>query len=301
MRIDTRQAPAYIASVSPSHSAGAAAKRSIPEADPSKHKGGFGEHLRREREMRGVSLDEIAQATRIGTRFLTALEHEQWHHLPGGVFNRGFVRSVSHFLGLNEESMVAEYELSTGQWAETPVVIPMVTRRDAGGRSRTAPWVFTLLLLVFVLTGWFAWHRYFLARLARQQSAAPLDSAAPTSSRPRVPASPPVGGTLRGASLGDSAASVAAQSLPLELIIAAGRTTRMKVVADGNSVFVGRMTRGRSERFRAKERLEISAENSSALLLQLNGQIVAPMGPPGRPGRITLTRDDLKKTPGGRD
>ena len=68
----------------------------------------FGEHLRREREMRGVSLDEIAAATRISTRFLEAIEKDQWDQLPGGVFNRGFIRSIARFLGLDEESLVAE-------------------------------------------------------------------------------------------------------------------------------------------------------------------------------------------------
>ena len=70
-------------------------------------KSSFGEHLKREREMRGVSLQEISTATRISTRFLDALETEQWDRLPGGVFNRGFVRAVAHFLGLDEESLLA--------------------------------------------------------------------------------------------------------------------------------------------------------------------------------------------------
>ena len=66
-------------------------------------KGTFGETLKREREMRGVTLDEIAAATRIATRFLKAMENEEWDKLPGGVFNRGFVRAVARFLGLDEE------------------------------------------------------------------------------------------------------------------------------------------------------------------------------------------------------
>ena len=71
----------------------------------------FGEHLKREREMRGVSLEEISVATRIAPRFLEALENEQWEQLPGGVFNRGFIRSVARYLGLDEDSLVAEYAL----------------------------------------------------------------------------------------------------------------------------------------------------------------------------------------------
>ena len=74
----------------------------------------FGEHLKRERELRGVSLDEIAAATRIKTSFLEALENGRWDELPGGAFNRGFVRATAHFLGLDEDGMVAEYALETG-------------------------------------------------------------------------------------------------------------------------------------------------------------------------------------------
>ena len=62
-------------------------------------KGNFGERLKREREMREVSLNEVTVATRISVRFLQALENEDWEKLPGGVFNRGFVRAVARYLG----------------------------------------------------------------------------------------------------------------------------------------------------------------------------------------------------------
>src|ERR1700681_4304904 len=84
-------------------------------------KGTFGESLKREREMRGVSLEEISAATRIATRFLQAIENEQWDQLPGGVFNRGFVRAVAHYLGLNEENIVAEYVLAVNDRQSVPV------------------------------------------------------------------------------------------------------------------------------------------------------------------------------------
>ncbi len=69
----------------------------------------FGEQLKRERELRGVSLEEVATATRIAPRFLEALENEQWDKLPGGVFNRGFIRAVARYLGLDEDNLVSEY------------------------------------------------------------------------------------------------------------------------------------------------------------------------------------------------
>lgn len=71
--------------------------------------GSFGERLRREREMRGISLDEIATATKISSRNLRALEEEKFNQLPGGIFNKGFVRAYAKFLGIDEDQMVAEY------------------------------------------------------------------------------------------------------------------------------------------------------------------------------------------------
>jgi len=78
-------------------------------------KGTFGERLKRERELREVTLEEVSTATRIGSRFLEALENEDWSRLPGGVFGRGFVRTIARYLGLNEESLLAEYDLARGE------------------------------------------------------------------------------------------------------------------------------------------------------------------------------------------
>ena len=65
--------------------------------------GAFGERLRREREMRGISLNEISESTKISRRYLESLENEDFDSLPGGVFNRGFVRAYARFVGINEE------------------------------------------------------------------------------------------------------------------------------------------------------------------------------------------------------
>src|SRR5690349_24164715 len=80
-------------------------------------RGTFGERLKRERELREVSLEEVAKATRISARFLHALENEDWPKLPGGVFGRGFVRTIARYLGLGEESLLAEYDLARGEGA----------------------------------------------------------------------------------------------------------------------------------------------------------------------------------------
>jgi cytoskeleton protein RodZ len=59
--------------------------------------------------MRAITLEEIAEATKIGTRSLRALEEEHFDQLPGGIFNKGFVRAYAKFLGIDEEQAVADY------------------------------------------------------------------------------------------------------------------------------------------------------------------------------------------------
>jgi helix-turn-helix protein/uncharacterized protein DUF4115 len=71
--------------------------------------GSFGEKLRRQREQRGIALDQIANATKISTRMLRALEEEHFDQLPGGVFNKGFVRAYARHVGLNEEEAIGDY------------------------------------------------------------------------------------------------------------------------------------------------------------------------------------------------
>src|SRR5512146_645272 len=83
----------------------------------------FGERLRREREMRKVTLEEMAAATKIGTRSLKALEDGEFHKLPGGIFNKGFVRSYARFLGINEEQAVTDYLVAAGEPENKPAEI----------------------------------------------------------------------------------------------------------------------------------------------------------------------------------
>lgn len=69
----------------------------------------FGEVMRRERELREITLREIAEATKINLRYLEALERNDFGRLPGGVFNKGFVRAYAQFIGVDPESMVTAY------------------------------------------------------------------------------------------------------------------------------------------------------------------------------------------------
>ncbi len=69
----------------------------------------FGEELRQERERRGISLDAVAVSTRVALRHLHALEDNRFAELPGGVFNRGIVRSYAQCCGLDADGTVRSF------------------------------------------------------------------------------------------------------------------------------------------------------------------------------------------------
>jgi len=249
----------------------------------------FGEHLKREREMRGVSLQEISTATRISTRFLEALENEQWDRLPGGVFNRGFVRAVAHFLGLDEEALIAEYAMTTN---DQPEVAVWADKTPPKPRRRWKAWAAAVLLLASAGTiAWAYWENRSLIEAWRNPA-----STAPAPPPPSTPQST----NLAVTNASTTEAPVPAGE-PLELKVDAGRETRLTVIVDGKKEFDGRLAAGEQRRFRAKERLEISGGDSSALFLELNGLTVLLPGPSGQPGKMTLTREDLKKLKGGQN
>lgn len=136
-------------------------------------KGTFGERLKRERELREVSLEEVARATRISERFLTALENEDWKKLPGGLFGRAFVRTTARYLGLDEEKLLGEYDLARG---ETSPSAPSRPEERIPSPRRWIPVAIVLgvlvLLLAVALGAVYAWHRHAAHRNASQASLA---------------------------------------------------------------------------------------------------------------------------------
>ncbi len=95
----------------------------------------FGATFRKARETAGLPLEKIAAETRISTRFLLAIESESFDLLPGGIFNRGFIRSYAEYLGLDPEQAVADYErMSTT--AQEPLEVLVDAERESSTEVR---------------------------------------------------------------------------------------------------------------------------------------------------------------------
>jgi cytoskeletal protein RodZ len=128
----------------------------------------FGEKLKKERESRGITLEVIAESTKVSKRYLTALESGQFNILPGGVINKGIVRSYARVVGLKEEKWVNHFMAAYSQSDQ-------LTDDDASwiafaenvkkGRPQSDPptlrlkWTGAAVLVVLLVTiGWLVWH-----------------------------------------------------------------------------------------------------------------------------------------------
>lgn len=84
----------------------------------------LGEELRREREFREISLREISEATKINMRMLEAIENDNYRLLPGGIFNRNFIRAYAAFIGLDPEIAVRKYQVQSSEAEAVQEKIP---------------------------------------------------------------------------------------------------------------------------------------------------------------------------------
>jgi cytoskeletal protein RodZ len=240
----------------------------------------FGEELRREREIRGISLKEIADATKISKRFLEAIERNDHKTLPAPVFTRGFVREYARYLGLASDDIVNRYNYAAAgdDRIEKPPnhpVAPAAAEIPKKPRARRGiPPVFlridgnfVMLALIVVALSAAAWwavqfkhHRDAEARAA--ETPIVTDSVAPKPARQPAPAPSPVN---------DDA---------LRLVVDVTQESWVDLTADDKSVLRDTLKPGEHRTFEANEKFVFrKIGNANGLSLTLNEvKVPAPLG-----------------------
>lgn len=230
----------------------------------------FGDGLRRERELRGISLRDIAEATKISVRFLQALEDGRLEILPGGMFPRAFVRQYAEFLGLDVERTLGDFS----RLYREPVV-----ERPVLEAPRPNPWqnrIWAVAGAALLLTVVLASRRP--APRARHATAAPPLPAV-MSSPARVvplPAPPP------------------AEGESLVLTLTADEECWVEALVDGRSVLNRVLTAGETAKIEAAAEIRLSVGNAGGVSLNLNNLPGLPLGRSGEVKKnILINRDNL--------
>ncbi len=223
-----------------------------------------GQELKRERELRGISLREIAEDTKINFRFLQALEEDRFELLPGGFFTRGILRTYAGYLGIEEHVILNLYQ-ETLQEQEKPEakegrhslpIEPPEKSRKTLGYSAMAVFLTALLIVFFILI-----------QKKPPDSAPVLEKPAPSFvEQEEAPAT-------------ETKPEEVVQELQMEIGFI--QETWIQIYADGELGLDEIKQAGEMFQITAKESLRLNVGNAGGFTFTLNGMPGRPLGPSG--------------------
>jgi len=271
----------------------------------------FGARLKREREQQGMELEGVAATTKISVRMLQALEEERFGQLPGGIFNKGFVRAYARHLGLDEEQAIADYLVAAG--GPTPSKEPEAVLADLAARavevrpeteprrSGDIPWGKLSVLLLVVAVAFALWSARSRGSRSSQQDS-PADAPAATAPAPGPDAShasvrpdggsasiesahsasseqssPGAGGTVPPQAA-DQSPSPAANAGSFVVQIQVREDSWLAITGDGQPVLHDLVPAGSKKEVNAHQEIVVKAGNVAGLDFFFNGKPVSVEG-----------------------
>lgn len=228
----------------------------------------FGDWLRRQREMREISLRDIADRTKISLRYLEAMENDRFDLLPAAVFAKGFLREYARYVGLSPDDVVNHYlsvnhpeEQEAGAKDDTKVRSkprPM----DQGQPSVRRNWSSGLLLalVAFVLLVLVALAVWYVDRHHAQPAASREGQVTPSVVVPPAPAPKPA-----------AAPSAPQPSAPLQVSLDFTQDCWVEAVIDGKNRTSELRVQGEALQLEAEKSIVLTLGNAGAVEVQVNG------------------------------
>jgi cytoskeletal protein RodZ len=275
----------------------------------------FGDTLKRERELRKISLREVSEATKIGLRYLEALEGNRFEQLPGGVFNKGFIRAYAKFIGLDGEALINTYLYDVAHRKapasdgnrhpaltieDLPLPIPPVMAKRKAGHAAPGRFVAMGLAAVLMIAAG-AWLLVARRPATAPAVAEPREESAPTQMagllRPSPKASEPAATTTEAAA--EPAQEIASAPSPadapqetdrrpaprgkpaLGLLLGTSEPTWVTIRCGGVEKLKRDLVEGEMVAFSCGSDLLLSTGNAGALSLWVDGRECLPLGERG--------------------
>jgi cytoskeletal protein RodZ len=250
----------------------------------------LGQELKKQRESRNISIDEMASSTKIVGRYLEALEQDRFDAMPGGFFINGIVRTYAKYVGLDEDDILAKYK-AAGAFEEPPKMRSPDTGTvpDDARKRRLVVWIIAgaglLLFLIALTVLWRSRRPRFRSIPPAPQTAMALPQARPTNAAP-----PPV---QKSAS---EPASAKEEWKGLTMDITFQEEAWIQIDADGTPRVSRLFPAGEKARVQAEKEILISVlGNAGGLTFLLNGQPGKALGRSGEILKdIRITLDNQK-------
>jgi cytoskeleton protein RodZ len=258
--------------------------------------------LRRARESKGLTIDDLSRATKVSRSVLTAIEAGDVAHLPATIYTRGFVKAYAREVGLNPDEMAITYlghlealapppaESGAPRSAAAPVQREVMQLHDdtamilAGAQARRLGGLVTACSAIGLVV--YVWSA---SRPPANTVSAPTESAAPLDVEPAAPA--------RAAELDAVRAdteALEAMSGPLQIELRASADCWVIVTIDGQQVLAKLLQTGDQRTFTANNELLLRVGDPGALTYSINGRAGRPLGRAREPVDVRFTRDNIR-------
>ena len=240
--------------------------------------GDIGAQFRSTREAHGLSLETLAQRTRVQPRFLTAIEENDLRSIPPKPFGRGFVRAYAREVGLDPERAVHDY---FGQFpAAVPEAPPPPTDYEPQQGSSWVVPAAGIAVLVFVI----AWG--LRGGDAATEAAATTDTIGTTGNSAAVAAAREASSAAAVAPAAPAPAPAPASTTParttgLNVVLSVNAPTWISASADGKRAIFRELPAGSRETLAADREISVLTGNAGGVELTINGRAAGAMGKSG--------------------
>jgi transcriptional regulator with XRE-family HTH domain len=266
--------------------------------------GQLGELLKEARQNKGVSLEEVEEELKIRSRYLQALEEEDFSIMPPEVYVRGFLRNYAVYLGLDPEEARALYKREFAEKGRKPEFMGKAVGEETRPRafpmdvsltqSRLLAFPFlvtALAILAFLLLSLLAFRKYF----PLPAEATPKSETAVTTVEPKLTFTPTSVVTQTTPTLVGTPTPKVYTGVEVELVMLERAWLQVRV--DGEKVFEGVFDEGTRINWNGKERVAVRCNNAGGVEVILNGQELGPLGKRGQVVDREWTTEEVGATP----
>jgi cytoskeletal protein RodZ len=248
----------------------------------------LGDVLRSERVRRGLTLGEIASATRIAEHHIKAIEKEDFHSLPAGVYRSSFLRQYARVLGLDENEIVRSFQ---ERYPEAPLPLPEpapAKRRSVPAALLWLPAATAALLGIHIL-----WQTETRKQLHTEQRAAVVTE--PAGHAERLREEPSEGPSEDPSDQPAVAATPAPDSVAaLQVKFTAAEPVWVLVKCDGFETYTGTLAKSEVKQFEASRTMTALVGNAAGLTYSINGKNHGPTGAPGEVDLLEFTAEGVR-------
>lgn len=259
----------------------------------------LGKILKRIRESKHLSIEEISERSRIPKHIVSIIEEDRLSEIESGFYAKTFVKTYAVFLGALGESGVKEYLAKTGrepQKKPEAALKPAIITRTSGipkmdfsiiGRYKKQILAIIAGILVFWSLSFVVGQvsKFIKNMPARKQSKAVKRM--PERQPARIPEKEKVVKEIKKEPSSEKPDSV-------ELEVSASDNTWLKVIGDGELMFTGLFKKGSSDIWKAKKEIKLEAGNSGAIKIIVNGKPAGFSGKKGEKKEIIITKNGIK-------